>query len=244
MPTFGSYPLAEIGTLRGRLKALTSESPTLRDAARACLDELFREFEESLALVRLFATVRFGSLPERERDFARRLAAGRKVLDELSDDTLVATLMASRGVEPAWNDPHQSRSHLAIPILSASFIQTIPLVSRILADSGIGVPWLKKQNSLITVKTVGGMAELIYVEDARTTKTGDGYTVIPSQDFVDAHGVRTVLAMGGRYLNGTTLALVLFTTEPIPEEQAARFTTILNTIKAATMKVVMDGKLI
>jgi hypothetical protein len=244
VPTFGSYPLGEIGNLRGRLKAATSQSPTLRDAGRACLDELYREFGESLALVRLFATVRFAYLPDRERHFARQLASGRRVVEELSDDTLVATLMASRGVEREWNDPHQSVSHLAIPILSASFIQTIPLVSRILADSGIGVPWLKKQSSLITVKTVGGMAELIYVEDARTTTTGDGYKVIPSQDFVEAYGIRTVLAMGGRYLNGTTLALLLFTTEHVAEEQAARFTTILNTVKASTMKVVMDGKLI
>ena len=93
-------------------------------------------------------------------------------------------------------------------------------------------------------KPVGDMAQLIYVEDARTARSSDGFNVIPSQDFVQAHDIRTVLALGGRYLNGTTLALLLFTTEHFTEEQAAKFPPLVNTIKATTMKVVMDGKIL
>ena len=244
MATFGSYSLADLGNLRAELKRLTSESPTLRDAGQICVDKLHQEFAESLALVRLFATVPFAFLPEREQAFARRLATERKVLSQLTEDTIVVTLLASRGSMPEWNDPGSSRHHLAIPVLSASFIQTIPLVSRVLAETGMGVAWLKKQNTLIMLKTVGDMAHLIYVEDARTALTSDGFKVIPSQDFVQAHDIRTVLALGGSYLNGTALAILLFTTEHFTEGQAAKFTPLVNTIKSTTMKVVMNSKIL
>ncbi len=244
MARFGNYTLAELGNLREELKRLTSDCPTLREAGKICMDQLFEEFSESLALVRLFATVPFAYLPEREQAFARRIATERNVLSELTEDTIVVTLLATRGSMRAWNDRGSSRHHLAIPLLSASFIQTIPLVGRILGDTGIGLPWLKKQNTLIMLKTVGEMAQLIYVEDAATAKTSDGYNVIPDQNFVLAHGIHTVLALGGRYLNGTTLALLMFTTEKFTEDQAAKFTPLVNTIKATTMRAVMGTKIL
>ncbi len=241
--TFGSYPIADLANLRAELKGLTSECPTLRDAGQICVDRLHQEFAESLALIRLFATVPFAFLPEREQAFARRLATERKVQSQITEDTIVLTLLASRGSMPEWNDPRRSRHHLAIPVLSASFIQTIPLVSRVLAETGI-VPWLEKQSTLIMLKTVGEMAQLIYVEAARTSRTSDGFHVIPSQDFVQAHDIRTVLALGGSYLNGTAMALLLFTTEHFTEGQAAKFTPLVNTIKTMTMKAVMDCKIL
>ena len=244
MATFGSYPLADLVNLRAELKDLTSECPTLRDAGQICVDRLHQEFAESLALIRLFATVPFAFLPEREQAFARRLATERRVQSQLTEDTIVLTLLASRGSMPEWNDPGRSRHHLAVPILSASFIQTIPLVSRVLAETGIGVPWLEKQSTLIMLKTVGQMAQLIYVEDARTARTSDGFHVIPSQDFVQAHDIRTVLALGGSYLNGTAMALLLFTSEDFTEAQAAKFAPLVNTIKSTTMKVVMNCRIL
>ena len=38
--------------------------------------------------------------------------------------------------------------------------------------------------------------------------------------------------------------MVLFTTEDLTQEQATMFTTLVNTIKAATMKPVMAGKIL
>ena len=88
------------------------------------------------------------------------------------------------------------------------------------------------------------MAQLIYVEDARTARTSDGFHVIPSRDFVQAHDIRTVLALGGSYLNGTAMALLLFTSEDFTEAQAAKFAPLVNTIKSTTMKVVMNCRIL
>ena len=38
--------------------------------------------------------------------------------------------------------------------------------------------------------------------------------------------------------------MVLFTTENLSQEQATKFTTLVNTIKTATMKPVMAGKIL
>ena len=58
------------------------------------------------------------------------------------------------------------------------------------------------------------------------------------------NNVRTVLARGGRYLNATSLVLVLFTTEDLTQEQATKFTTLVSAIKTATMTPVLAGKIL
>ena len=162
------------------------------------------------------------------------------MLPELTEDTIVVTLLASRGSKPQWNDPSNSRDHLAIPLLSASFFETIPIVSRLLSGVITEVPWLTKQQTLMMRESMGNMSQVNCVEDARTARTGDGHILITAQNLVQQNGVRSVVALGGRYLNGTALALVLFTREELTEGQVSKFATIVNTLKTATMKIVMD----
>ncbi len=242
MVGFKDYSLTRLSALRDEMQALASPCPTLREAAQACVGRLYQEFSEALVLTRLFATIPYSYLPERERAFARRLAEERDVLDELAEDTMVVALVASRGARNEWDDPGASRHHLAIPLLSASFIQTIPLVGRVLGATVEDVPWLQRQKTLILTETLGKMSHLLVVDDARTTRTSDGYPMVPDQTFVAQNGIRTVLALGGRYLNGISIALILFTREQIAREQATKFTTLVNTIKTTTMKAVMAGR--
>ena len=246
MTTLGSYTLSALGTLREELKTLASDNNTLREAGQRCVRRLHEEFEESLVLTRFFATAPFAFLPEREKTFARRLAAGRNMLDALTEDTTVVTLLATRGLKPEWNDPVHSRHHLAIPLLDARFVETIPLIARLLADTttGAGAPWLEKQSTLALKETVGKMSLLLYVDDARTALSSDGNRIVPAQEFVESNGIRTVLALGGSYLNGTTIALLLFTRERLSKEQSAKFTPLINSIKSATMRVVMGCKIL
>ncbi len=91
---------------------------------------------------------------------------------------------------------------------------------------------------------MGQISQLIYVKDARSARSGNDHRLILAQDFVEAHGIRTVLALGGSYLNQTCLALVLFTQELLTEKQVSKFTTLLPSIKTPTMSVVMDCKIL
>ncbi len=93
-------------------------------------------------------------------------------------------------------------------------------------------------------ESMGKMSQVLVVEDARTARTGEGHVLVTAQNFVQANGVRSVVALGGRYLNGTAIALILFTREQLTEGQVSKFTTVVNTLKTATMKVVMDCKIV
>lgn len=172
---------------------------------------LFEELEESAVLFRLFVTVPLAVLGERERSFATELAQARGFADELNDDTSVVCLLGTRGKEARWNDRHESNHHLAIPLTSASFIQTIPMVSRLMSDMGTGLEWVDKQELRIVVKSFGRMGRVLYVEDAATARTSDGFNIVPDQEFVAANGIKTIVGLGGAYLNRSIVAALLFT---------------------------------
>lgn len=244
MAAFRDYSLAQLSGLREELQTLLSPCPTLREAAEACLSRLHEEFTGALVLGRVYVTVPYAFLPEREKQFTRRVAAERNVGEKLSDDTIVVALAASRGANPEWNDPANSRGRLAVPLFDASSLECIPLVGRVLGATMTDVPWLKRQETLILKESTGKMSYLLMVKDARTELTSDGRKAVPDQAFVDENNVRTVLALGGRYLNATSLVMVLFTTEDLTQEQATKFTTLVNTLKTATMKPVMAGKIL
>ena len=214
----------------------------LADAAQTFTDVLYEELQESAVLFRLFVTVPFASLGREEKDFAAELAEARGFADDLNDETRVVCLLGSAGTRAQWNDRHQSKRHLAVPLAQASFIQTIPLVARLMSDMNTGLDWVEKQKGRISVKSFGTMARLLYVEDAATDKTSDGFSLIPDQDFVKENGVKTVVGLGGAYLNRSVVTVILFTNETIPRRSVEKFMPVINTFKVATMKLVAEGR--
>jgi len=244
LSTFSSYQLDDVESLRGRVGEAISRCGTLQEAAQVCVTTLFDEFSESAVLFRFFATMAFAVLPEPDRSFVTGLAHSRGVLSELKDETCVVTLLGTRGRRPNWNDRHKSERRLCVPLLSASFIQTIPVVARLMTDVDQDVDWLSKQTTRIMVKTMGTMSRIVYVDDAGTAETEDHFKIIPSQDFVAANGVKTVLGLGGSYLGGSFMTLILFTREAIALEQVSKFTPLVHTIKSATMSLVMNHKIL
>jgi hypothetical protein len=194
-------------------------------------------------LFRVFATVDFEQLPEKEKAFALDLARARGFLPELQAKTAVVTLLGSRGKRAPWNHRLRSERHLAIPLTSASFIKTIPMVSRLMGDMGTGLEWVQRQETNMVVTSMGRMARVLYVEDALASRTGDGFDVIPDRSFVEENGVRTVLALGGAYLNGTIVSVVLFTSERVPQDRVEKLMPVVHGFKIATMKAVMQGRI-
>ena len=75
-------------------------------------------------------------------------------------------------------------------------------------------------------------------------RRGDDNQLILAQDFVEAHGIRTVLALGGSYLNATCLVVVLFTRERLTEEQVSKLPTLVHSLKTPTTGVVMNSKIL
>ncbi len=243
MSRIASYSLEDVAVLRSRVDEQLKECGSFQQASQKFVDILYEELIRSAVLFRVFATVELERLPEKEREFVLALARARGFLAELQGKTPVVTLLGSRGKRPQWNHRLRSERHLAIPLTSASFIKTIPMVSRLMGDMGTGLEWVQKQERNMTVTSMGRMARVLYVEDASESRTGDGFDVIPDRSFVEENGVRTVLALGGAYLNGTIVALVLFTSERVPQDRVEKLMPVVHGFKIATMKAVMQGRI-
>jgi hypothetical protein len=242
MSGLSTYTVESVSKLRARIEKELQKCSSFQAASQTFANTLYDELATSMVLLRVFATVPYGSLPNRERTFALEAARARGRGEEVQNETTVVTLLGTRGKRGGWNDRYLSKRHLAIPLTSASFIQTIPMVSRLMSDMGTGLEWVEKQHLNMVVKTTGRMARVLYVEDAATAMTADGFKVVPDQDFVEDHGVQTVLGLGGAYLNRTIVAILLFTNELIPQDRVEKFMPLVHGFKVATMKVVMKGQ--
>jgi hypothetical protein len=232
-----------LNELRRRINESLAAQASLQEAAQTFVDTLYEQFEESTVLVRVFGTMAFRELPARDKKFVHELAASRECESELNDESTVVSLLGTRGKKPSWNDRYLSKKRLAIPFLKPSFIKTIPVVSVLAANAVTGVGWIEKQRAKILVTTVGQMARMVFVDDAATSLTNEGFKTIPAQNFVWDHEVKTVIGLGGAYLSGAFASIMIFTNETVAAELVKKFMPLVNTFKTATTGLVMNGKI-
>jgi hypothetical protein len=243
MSTFSDYSPGKIGDFRERLHASLKERTHLQEMAQTCARLLYEEFTESLVLARVFVTLPFSALPERDKAFVTALAEAKNLAPILGEKTQVLSLLGTHGAEARWNDRYQSQDHLGIPLLTAAFVESIPMVARLMSDMGIGSDWFDKFEPDILVKNLGRAAGVFYVRDAKMRLDARNRKIVSAQDFVAAHDIHTVFGLGGSYLNGSFVTIILFTRETIEQSQAEAFMLLVNTFKTATLSFVMDGAL-
>jgi hypothetical protein len=151
--------------------------------------------------------------------------------------------MGTRGIRPEWNDRMTSRAHVGIPLASAEFIDEIPMIARLLSQFGLSIVGMEDGAAQVVRSVVGNLSGMFYVEDARTEKDDQGRLVISAQDFVAEHGVRTVFGFGGAYLlERSYVAVILFARETLSAEQARELAPLSSALKAATMRIVDQGR--
>ncbi len=216
--------------------------PTMQAASQSCVETLYQEFKESLVLVRLYSTLPYGQLPQAEQKFGLRIAEANSVRPQLTDKTITLTLLGTAGVRPAWNDRLKSQGHLAIPLISAKFVQTLPMIARLMSDMGIGLAWLDSQNMDVVVDKLGKIAGIFYVADAATTVDHLNRKIVPAQDFVTANRIKTVFGVGGCYTNGLFMSLIFFTRDMVTKEKVTEFMQLFTNIKMNMAHFVSAGR--
>jgi hypothetical protein len=216
---------------------------SLSAAAQALAETVFSSFGESLALVRVFATVPFGELPRANQDFVRALMREREVESLLTAAMPVLSLMGTSGIRPEWNDRMSSRGHLGIPLASAEFVDAIPMIARLLSEFGLVIVGMDGGGARIVRSKVGNLSGMFYVADARAETDEQGRLIISAQDFVAEHGVQTVFGFGGAYmLERSYVAIILFARESVDAERARELAPLSSALKAATMRLVDQGR--
>ena len=241
MSTLNDYSPGEIRDFRERMQTALHDAKNLQAAAQECARLLYEEFPETIVLARLFVTLPFKDLPTRDQAFVTALARAKEIRPLLNDKTPVLSLLGTFGAEDAWNDRYQSQTHLGIPLVTANFVESIPMVARLMSDMGLGSDWFNKSEPDILVKNLGRAAGVFYVRDAKTWLDGQNRQIVSGQDFVTAHDIKTVFGLGGSYLNGSFITMIMFTRETIEQAQAEAFMLLVNTFKTVTLSLVMDG---
>lgn len=244
MAKISTISSTQLIALQKRIGSIAKDVDTLEQAAQNYMKILFEELKESIVLIRLFATVQFSHLPSFNQKFVSELAHLKNIDDELDSETLVLSLFGTQGRESAWNDRTKSAAHIGIPLVSKAFVESIPMLCRLLQQLGIGLDWVDSNDKTYLVRTVGSISGVFRVADAGKDKDSQGRMIIPAQDFVRKYGVKTVFGFGGGYLGSPTFfTTIIFTNEVIPESTVQHFMVQANKFKTATMKMVDAGRL-
>lgn len=218
-----------------RLRPRLETAPSLADACQT-LSEALAEIEPT-ALARVYAILPYRELPADVRGFVDELAGAPP-----PSTTRVLTLMGTAGRRPEWCDRRQSLGHQGIPLISASFVEAIPMLSRLLKELGFDLAWLDTAQDVFARKLIGGFNGIFYVADAKTARDANGRLVIPAVDFVAAENVETVFGMGGTNPDGTVLAWIVFTSAKVPRATVERLTSLLTMLKGETFRAVLERR--
>jgi len=238
--------------VQDRLRAYLQATTSLEAAAAACVRSLHGEFSESIVLARLFVSLPFATLPEALRRKAWDVVETQALHGFVNDRTPILTLLGTYGREPAWCDRNASAHHAAIPLCSQSFVDTIPMIARMLQEMGVdlglggsggggGGGGGGNEDKHVSRILGSGWTGLFYVDDARSARDEHGRRIIPAADFVERHGVRTVFGLGKAYANGSIATLIVFTNAIVPRNKVMDLAAVITLFKAATMDHLQNG---
>jgi hypothetical protein len=237
-----SYAGGDLCSLRGEIAARLRGAGSFADAAQRFAGALYETFPRSVPLARVYATLPYSALAAGDREFVNRTSTPAQ-RQARRPSTLVLVLLGTRGARAAWNDRESSAEHRAIALGDAIAVEGIPMLGRLLAELGLDLRWLELGEAVLARRLVGGFNGVFYVDDAATACDPQGRAVIPAQDFVTEHGIRTVFGMGGCYLLGTLAAAIVFTRERLSRAQAEWLASVVSVFKIATEPLVADRRL-
>lgn len=242
MSTIATLEPPQIEALWDSVSGAVETASTVQDAADRFLSIVHSELTESLALARVFLTAPYETLPPFHREFADGLASGAGVSSDVTANTPILSLLATRGVESGWNDVQKSEGHVGIPLASEAFVGDIPMLSRLLQEFEVGSGLVKGDFSLSGEQSA---MRSFFVADAATGQDDQGRNIIPMQDFVANYGVRSVFGIGGPYWEGSqhVLVCIFFAKESLDRDVLARLRPLFERFKRATAPLVSDSKI-
>lgn len=216
----------DVVAINEQIRDATNETKTMADAAQAVAELLYdvlvlENGEPACALIRVYATVRSGNLPDELRDLVDAGRAGHDPRPHL-------TLLGTAGSAPAWNDRRASAAHRAIPLDHSSILaEQAPMIAGLLSQLGVDIDaFLELEESRARVLQHQEYG-IFHVQRAVASP------LIPAQDFVSAYNVHSVIGCGGGLPSGEVFALVLFTRATVDFRAAELFRTVAYGLKAA-----------
>jgi signal transduction histidine kinase len=235
-PLSATTPDELLTATQGTIEEISGKQYFEEMAQIACR-RLYEQYPQSIALARMYVTVPMAALPGKNAAWVRNLALAKGIASELTDSTRIISLVGTAGRLPAWNDRHASEGHIGIPMTSASFIDAIPMMSRLMGSLGGGLSWIDGEDAAMVISRLGTVAGTFYVADAATEIDAKGRKIIPAADFVAEQGIKTVFGLGGAFASGQLLVELVFCSEPVPLEVVSAFQAPFLRFKSASARV-------
>jgi hypothetical protein len=216
VPSLEHFSGADLEPFGNAIRSHAQEASSMEDSARRTVDFLWAHLEAdagtpALALVRLYKTHPYGRLPEDLRAFAR------SVLDEEPEpETRCLTLLATRGLEPAWNDRRASEGHKAIPLPSVEFVRRLPMIAGLIQQIGLDLADVVSPDRDRIAELARKNYDVFHVPEALNSR------FVPAQEFVAKFGIVSALGFGGVLFSGDFYAVVMFSRVPVSTQAADR----------------------
>jgi hypothetical protein len=226
-----------------QLETRIQGAQALEEAAQELVAAFQQQFDESVVIARAFVTVPYGSLPKKNQEFVENLAASAEAAADLKPATPVLSLVGTYGQETNWRDRRKSKGHVGIPLISASFVDAIPMISRLLKELGVPMTWVDSHDSQIIAKTMDPSGGLFYVDNAAEAIDHQGRKIIAAQDFVSTYGVKSVFGAGGVYPGGQIVVIVVFCRDAFAKAAAERFLELNSWFRNKTGSLAQSAKI-
>ncbi|NJN72835.1 MAG: response regulator [Limnothrix sp. RL_2_0] len=213
------------------LRNASDGARSMEEVAKKIVDYFYTELitpedHSNCALIRFFKTHQYADLEPSVQQIVQQSLA----LTDPHPELKCLTLLASRGVEPNWNDRHQSTGHQAIPLATAETIRQIPMMAQLMYQFGLSITELLQPNPEHLLELSQKEYNVFFVPEAL------GSVCIPGQEnFVIPYGVKSVLAFGGLLPDGELFTVILFSRVAIKRAIAEMFQPLSLSVKLAIL---------
>jgi CheY-like chemotaxis protein len=180
--------------------------------------------EHRCALMRFFRTISYSDLTPHLK---------KRVQEQLSNPkpnpaTNCLTLLATRGIEPSWNERLASTGHDVIPLLSDQMVLEAPMIAQLVQKLGIDVSQVVTPEPAVFFSPLEKKYSTMYVPEAV------GATAIVSQsNFAIPFKIRSVVGFGGLLATGDMFAVMMFMRVPISANVAERCSALAAAIETS-----------
>lgn len=220
--------MSDIIRCGSEIRALRQNVKSMEDAANQLVQYLFNHFidkktgEKSCALVRFFKTHDIDNLPENLQSFARNCLLEKDVPSSFK----CLTLLATAGMEDAWQCREKSKRHQAIPLPSKEVVYRIPMIRNLIKQMGLDIDSVINPDPELLRDLSQKTFNIFHVPDAENSD------YIPAQeDFIKPYGIKSVLGFGGILPSGNVFIVIMFSKVPISREFAGMFNTLALNVK-------------
>jgi hypothetical protein len=193
-------------------------------------------------LVRLFASVRFDGLPKNDQRLVEDKARAFGETLPVPVGTPVLALLGTRGCQPEWNIRQRSQRFRCLPLLSSRYVGSLSMLCLQLDAMGFALSTLDSWEANTAAGRADQWAGWVHIANPAADRDRQGRMAVPAQDFVAAHGVKSVIGAGAGYKHHPTLlTLFTFCAEPTDPALGGPMQGLVEAFRRATEPLVQAG---